>query len=140
MGSPNVLTAVAFGSFMSPKKCMREFRIRDYVEAGQVRPLWCPGSHNLADHFTKLLGREMYHRLNSALGITGLDRTQGMGVLTLPAKVPKVEKGLCAEFYSLNNAPARWHINRSFDHGDSCAMYHTFCNSGGRTIALQFAG
>jgi len=119
---------------------LREFRIRDYVEAGQVRPLWCPGSHNLADHFTKLLGREMYHRLNSALGITGLDRTQGMGVLTLPAKVPKVEKGLCAEFYSLNNAPARWHINRSFDHGDSCAMYHTFCNSGGRTIALQFAG
>ena len=32
--------------------CIREFRIRDYAEAGKIRPYWVPGTHNVADHFT----------------------------------------------------------------------------------------
>jgi len=74
-------------------------------------------------------------------GITGLDRTQGMGVLTLPEGKPKVSTaGLCAEFYSRDDAQPRWHEDRRFDHEDSLAMYHAFCNSGGHIIPLEFAG
>lgn len=35
--------------------CICGFRIRDYAEAGEIRPYWIPGTHNVADHFTKLL-------------------------------------------------------------------------------------
>ena len=51
--------------------CLREFRIRDAHEFGQVRPFFCPGTHNCADHMTKLLDSNVHSRLVYILGMEG---------------------------------------------------------------------
>ncbi len=51
---------------------MREFRIRDACEAGDIRPMYCPRYFNLADYFTKLYPQahhQVFIRLRFALGV-----------------------------------------------------------------------
>ena len=54
--------------------CLREFRIRDMHEAKQVRPYWCPGTHNVADVFTKLVHKTLFHRYLDVMGMEGSNR------------------------------------------------------------------
>ena len=67
--------------------CLREFRIRDAHEMGQVRPFYCPGTHNCADHFTKLLDTIIHSRLSRLLGMEGNLQDPGLPDLAAMALV-----------------------------------------------------
>merc|ERR1712232_584767 len=54
---------------------LREFRVRDFHELGKVRPFWCPGALNVADHFTKRLSKILFERNILRLGVTGKHST-----------------------------------------------------------------
>ena len=43
-------------------------------EAKQVRPYWCPGTHNVADVFTKLVHKTLFHRYLDVMGMEGSNR------------------------------------------------------------------
>ena len=111
---------------------LREFRIRDYVELKQVRPLWCPGTHNLADHFTKLLQRETFQRLNQAFGMGGMNRKVNLPVLLESASKPDVSEGHAAEFVKVGlNGVRKWEVFLAFDHPHARAFYDAFVASSG---------
>jgi len=111
---------------------LREFRIRDYVELKQVRPLWCPGTHNLADHFTKLLQRETFQRLNQAFGMGGMNRKVNLPVLLESASKPDVSEGHAAEFVKVGlNGVRKWQVFLAFDHPHARAFYDAFVASSG---------
>ena len=78
---------------------LREFRIRDYVANRQIRPYWCPGTHNLADHFTKALKSPLFQRLSSAMGMSGLSREEFMPLLD-SKQAPKTHDGMVTEWFS----------------------------------------
>ena len=120
---------------------LREFRIRDYVEGGQVRPLWCPGTHNLADHFTKILQKLIFSRLNISMGIVGLGFSESMPPLQAPKSKPTLSMdGLCIEHFSIDGQSSKYHSFLPFDNSRSIASYNAFCNSGGVTIPIEFSG
>ena len=50
---------------------LREFRIRDYHEEGKVRPYWLPGKLNVADHFSKILGKVDFEINVKRMGMSG---------------------------------------------------------------------
>ena len=49
---------------------LREFRIRDYIQDGIVSPLWIPGTLNISDGFTKLLGGNLFQQFTRLLGMS----------------------------------------------------------------------
>ena len=49
---------------------LREFRIRDYQQEGILRPLWIPTKLNVADGFTKSLGKTQYQQFAHLLGMS----------------------------------------------------------------------
>ena len=53
---------------------LREFRIRDYQEEGICKPLWIPGTLNIADGFTKLLGTILFSQFARLLGMSPVDK------------------------------------------------------------------
>jgi len=117
---------------------LREFRIRDYVELGQVRPLWCPGTHNVADHFTKLLKRETYHRLAAVMGMVGLEHHCTMPSLTPVTGKPEVrQQGYVAEYFSKTR---KWEVHLDFDDPCSQGAYSVFTNSRGVDIPVEYGG
>jgi len=80
---------------------LREFRIRDFHEAGQIRPFWCPGTHNVADMFTmftKLVGKTIFHRLAYLMGMRGENQPHLAlpDLPTLPGGKPSVGTRLSA--------------------------------------------
>ena len=80
--------------------CLREFRIRDFHEAGKVRPFWCPGTHNVADHFSKLLEKVNFHKCRAALGCHGSNLPcHEFPPLRPLAGKPKVETNYSTEFF-----------------------------------------
>jgi len=108
---------------------LREFRIRDYVEGKQVRPLWCPGSHNLADHFTKLLERLVFQRLNFCLGMSGMSEDVPMPPLLEPKK-PNAPEGFITEYVRDGDARS-WKLFPAYGHSSSRMFYDAFICSDG---------
>jgi len=53
---------------------LRLYRIRDYQRDGLIRPLWIPTKLNIADGFTKTLGKELFGQFVKLLGMSSLNR------------------------------------------------------------------
>ena len=100
---------------------LREFRIRDFVEAGQVRPFWCPGSHNLADHFTKPLQKGIFGRLNYWIGMNGIWSADN-----LPALVSLDDKPDCEYGYEFEFVEGEWKKFHCFDSESARSDYCYF--------------
>lgn len=95
----------------------------------------CPGTHNLADHFTKILPKLLFSRLNISMGTVGL----GFSEAPKPKPASSVE-GLCMEHFSIDGQVSKYHAFLSFDNSNSVATYNTFCNSGGVSIPIEYSG
>ena len=104
--------------------CLREFRIRDAHEFGQVRPYFCPGAQNCADHFTKLLDTVVHSRLLRVLGMEGQ-----LKAYELPGLVAAVTHSKLAEFYNAKelSESSRCH----WDLDEHRAMWIHWTKSGG---------
>ena len=70
--------------------CVREFRIRDYAEGGKIRPYWTPGTHNVADHFTKPLAKTLFRRMLGPLGMADNRQPEPFPQLFTPINKPKL--------------------------------------------------
>ena len=53
---------------------LRGFCIRVYQEEGICKPLWIPGTLNIADGFTKLLGANLFSQFTRLLGMSPIDK------------------------------------------------------------------
>ena len=51
---------------------LRVYRIRDYQKDKLIRPLWIPTKLNIADGFTKTLGKELFGQFVRLLGMSPL--------------------------------------------------------------------
>ena len=70
-----------------------------------------------------------------------LDNSDGLPVPRVLADAPVLDKqGLCAEFFSIDNAPPQWHVMLSHEHGESRFAYDLFCESNGCYISKEYGG
>ena len=91
--------------------CIREFRIRDYAEERKIRPYWTPGTHNVADHFTKPLAKTLFRRMLGPLGMADNKQLEPFPQLFTPTNKPARANGYAAEFclHAGEDAPT-WHV------------------------------
>lgn len=110
---------------------LREFRIRDALgdddEPPRIRCLWCPTKFNVADHFTKILGKNDFPRLAQFLVNTPPDEIRAAasmpGISDLPTKPSPDDQQ--AQFY-LDAHGTRQPLDLAWCRSDDCdyEFYH----------------
>ena len=101
--------------------CLREFRIRDYAEAGQIRPFWVPGTHNCADFFTKPLAKTLFQRFLGPLGMRGQHMASSpFPSLSRHSKKPKTKAYLATEFFDNGSGVKCWHTHHDWSSPSAC--------------------
>lgn len=109
--------------------CLREFRIRDFHEAGQIRPYWCPGTHNVADMFTKILPKLLYHRFLAVMGMTGSNLIHSpfpaLNALLAPQYEDDIVKECICEKVDPDEEKSiyKWMTSHSFDSPVATALW-----------------
>ena len=83
---------------------LRKFRIRDYQEEGICKPLWIPGTLNIADGFTqsKLLGANLFSQFTRLLGMSSIDRNLQEETNTLACFWLMANKDIKCGHYDIN--------------------------------------